>query len=95
MPPSMVPTRATWPVRAPRKREISSTATTRAAHRYRQLFEGVDQIGVGAQQLELLRFNARKAGCHAAHVDGHDAAQQNQPQHDGKALNDVSDRVGK
>ena len=30
----------------------------RAAHRDGQLFEGVDQTGIGAQQLELHRFDA-------------------------------------
>ena len=92
-PPIAVPFTATSAERAPRKREISSTATM------------VPQIGIAifssvpseallrSEQLQPLRLDLREPGGNAADVTGDDSPQYEQPGQDGDALDDIGDRI--
>ena len=57
------------------------------------MLERAEQTVFGPAELELLRRHLRQAGRDAADVDCHDNAENEQPDHDSEALDDVGDGV--
>jgi hypothetical protein len=86
-PPASVPAWATPSLRAPRKREISSTATIVPHTGMASCSLIESHLLVGAEKAQFFRSDAGKA--HAAERDRGDGTQHQQAAKNGNALHDV------